>query len=115
MKISIPRLSGGKDPDEIIRKLGRDRFASMLDNSSSETEFALVSARSNFDLGTTRGKSAYANEAVKILSTAKPIERDLYLSRLAEELGIEKGLFRLNLTNITHEKCVAKEIVSLRK
>ena len=97
MKISIPRLSGGKDPDEIIRKLGRDRFASMLDNSSSETEFALVSARSNFDLSTTRGKSSYANEAVKILSNAKPIERDLYLSRLAEELGIEKRALQAQL------------------
>lgn len=115
MKISIPRLSGGKDPDEIIRKLGRDRFASMLDNSSSETEFALVSARSNFDLGTTRGKSAYANEAVKILSTAKPIERDLYLSRLAEELGIEKRALQAQLDEYNARKMRGKRNREFKK
>lgn len=104
MKISIPRLSGGKDPDEIIKKLGRDRFADMLDNSSNETEFALVNARSKFDLSTTSGKSSYANEAVKILSSANPIERDLYLSRLAEELGIEKRAMQAQLDEYIERK-----------
>lgn len=104
MKISIPRLSGGKDPDEIIKKLGRDRFADMLDNSSNETEFALVNARSKFDLSTTSGKSSYANEAVKILSSANRIERDLYLSRLAEELGIEKRAMQAQLDEYIERK-----------
>lgn len=104
VKISIPRLSGGKDPDEIIHKLGKERFASMIENSSSEVEFALVEARSKYDLQTTRGKSLYANDAVKILSTANPIERDLYLSRISEELGIEKKAIQAQLDHFLAEK-----------
>lgn len=97
VKISIPTLSGGKDPDEIIKNLGRARFADMLENSSNEVEFAIMKLRRGFNLQTTQGKSQFASEAVKILANATPIERDLYLSRLADELGIEKRAFQAQL------------------
>lgn len=97
VKISIPTLSGGKDPDEIIRNLGRARFADMLENSSNEVEFAIMKLRRGFNLQTTQGKSQFASEAVKILANATPIERDLYLSRLADELGIEKRALQAQL------------------
>lgn len=97
VKISIPTLSGGKDPDEIIKNFGRARFADMLENSSNEVEFAIMKLRRGFNLQTTQGKSQFASEAVKILANATPIERDLYLSRLADELGIEKRAFQAQL------------------
>ena len=97
IKISIPTLSGGKDPDEIIKNLGRARFADMLENSSNEVEFAIMKLRRGFNLQTTQGKSQFASEAVKILANATPIEQDLYLSRLADELGIEKRAFQAQL------------------
>lgn len=99
IKIRIPKLSGGKDPDEIIRKHGRDRFETMLEGASNEIEFALVSAKSKYDLNTTSGKGDFANEAVKILSKTSPIEQDLYLSRISEELGIEKRALNAQLTD----------------
>ena len=97
VKISIPTLSGGKDPDEIIKNLGRARFADMLENSSNEVEFAIMKLRRSFNLQTTQGKSQFAGEAVKILANATPIEQDLYLSRLADELGIEKRALQAQL------------------
>lgn len=126
IKIRIPKLSGGKDPDEIIRKHGRDRFETMLEGASNEIEFALVSAKSKYDLTTTGGKSDFANEAVKILSNSSPIEQDLYLSRLAEELGIEKRALSAQLSDYKRrsnrykekrqfEKIVDDNIRSIRK
>ncbi|WP_454969343.1 DNA primase [Eubacterium sp.] len=97
IEISIPTLSGGKDPDEIIKNLGRARFADMLENSSNEVEFAIMKLRRGFNLQTTQGKSQFASEAVKILANATPIEQDLYLSRLADELGIEKRALQAQL------------------
>lgn len=97
IKISIPTISGGKDPDEIIKNLGRARFADMLENSSNEVEFAIMKLRRGFNLQTTQGKSQFAGEAVKILANATPIEQDLYLSRLADELGIEKRALQAQL------------------
>lgn len=97
IEISIPTLSGGKDPDEIIKNVGRARFADMLENSSNEVEFAIMKLRRDFNLQTTQGKSQFAGEAVKILANATPIEQDLYLSRLADELGIEKRALQAQL------------------
>lgn len=102
--ISIPTLSGGKDPDEIIKNLGRARFADMLENSSNEVEFAIMKLRKNFNLQTTQGKSQFAGEAVKVLANATPIEQDLYLSRLADELGIEKRAIQAQLSEYVRRR-----------
>ena len=102
--ISIPTLSGGKDPDEIIKNLGRARFADMLENSSNEVEFAIMKLRKNFNLQTTQGKSQFAGEVVKVLANATPIEQDLYLSRIADELGIEKRAIQAQLSEYVRRR-----------
>ena len=38
---------------------------------------------------------------MRILSTATPIEQDIYVSRLAEELGVDKNNIKLQLANYT--------------
>lgn len=95
--INIPTLSGGKDPDEIIKTQGRARFEAMLEEASNKIEFALTQTRKKYNLVTTQGKSQFAAEAVKILYGASPVEQDLYLSRIAEELGIDKRSMQAQL------------------
>lgn len=95
--INIPTLSGGKDPDEIIKTQGRARFEAMLEGASNKIEFALTQLRKKYNLFTTQGKSQFAAEAVKILYGASPVEQDLYLSRIAEELGIDKRSMQAQL------------------
>ncbi len=90
VKIKIPVLSGGKDPDEIIKNLGKERFKGMLEGASNELEFAIVSLKDKYNLNTTQGKIDFINESIKLLVNASPIEQDLYISRLSEELGVEK-------------------------
>ena len=90
IKIKIPILSGGKDPDEIIKNVGRDRFKGMLEGASNEIEFSIVNLRSKHNLNTTQGKIDFLNECIRLLVNVTPIEQDLYISRLAEELGVEK-------------------------
>ncbi len=99
MKIRIPKMEGGKDPDEIIRKYGRNKFAGMLDNASNEIEFQLLSIRSKYNLSTTQGKIDFGNEAIKALCDSSPIEQDLYLSRISEEIGIGKDVLKNQLND----------------
>lgn len=104
INVKIPALVGGKDPDEIIRKYGKDKFKGMLDGASNEIEFAFVKIRQRFDIRTTQGKIDFLNEAIKILTDVSPIEQDLYLSRLAEELGVEKQSIKFQLSNYKKRK-----------
>lgn len=102
--INIPTLSGGKDPDEIIKTQGRARFEAMLDGASNKIEFALTQLRKKYNLVTTQGKSQFAAEAVKILYGASPVEQDLYLSRIAEELGIDKRSMQAQLDEYVRQE-----------
>ena len=97
IKVRIPALTGGKDPDEIIKNQGRDKFEAMLEGASNETEFEILRARNKYNIATTQGKLDFLNECVGILSKAQPIEQDLYISRLAEELGVDKNNIRIQL------------------
>lgn len=90
LKIRIPSLYGGKDPDEIIKNLGADRFRGMIEKSANETEYALLKLRDQFPLETTSGKIQYVNACMRVLADVSPVEQDVYLSRLADELQIEK-------------------------
>ena len=100
VKVRIPALVGGKDPDEIIRTYGRDKFKGMLEGASNETEFRLLALRRQYNLATTQGKIDFIGGALKILATLPPVERDLYVSRLSEELGVERQNMKVQLQDL---------------
>lgn len=104
VKIRVPRFSGGKDPDEIIKKLGRDKFKGMLEGASNDTEFSLLEIREKYDLETTQGKIDFVRDALKIISTLQPVERDLYLTRISNELSIEKASLKAQLQSLIKNK-----------
>lgn len=100
VKVRIPALVGGKDPDEIIRTYGRDKFKGMLDGASNETEFRLLALRRQYNLATTQGKIDFIGGALQILATLPPVEQDLYVSRLSEELGVERQNMKVQLQDL---------------
>lgn len=100
VKVRIPALVGGKDPDEIIRTYGRDKFKRMLEGASNETEFRLLALRRQYNLATTQGKIDFIGGALQILATLPPVEQDLYVSRLSEELGVERQNMKVQLQDL---------------
>ena len=98
IKVRVLSLTGGKDPDEIIKTHGRERFEALINGASNDIEFRLLAARKNFDMQTTDGKLGFLNQAVKILSSVdNAIERDLYISRLSDELSVSKEAIKIQV------------------
>lgn len=92
MKIRVLTLRGGKDPDDIIKKHGRERFQSLLDGAANDTEFKMSAERAKHNIDTTDGRLNYLKAAAGILAEVdSPIEVDLYASNLASEFGVEKS------------------------
>ncbi|MCM1114726.1 MAG: DNA primase [Clostridium sp.] len=98
VKVKIPALVGGKDPDEIIKKYGRDKFKGMLDGASNEIEFKLLDLRRKYNINATQGKIDFLNDAIKVLADVSPIEQDLYLTRLSDELQVDKNSIKIQLS-----------------
>lgn len=91
MEIKVLHLEGGKDPDEIIKNYGAQRFQAIIDGAANDTEYRLLKVRQGIDLATDDGKVKYLSVAAEILAEiGSPVEVDVYASRLAHELGVDK-------------------------
>lgn len=92
VKVRVMHLENGKDPDEIIKTQGREKMQSIIDSALNDTEYVLNRAKSKYDVSTGDGKLGYLNEAVSVLAGIdNAIERDIYTTRLAGELGVERA------------------------
>lgn len=91
--VSVARLKGGKDPDEILKKYGEEYFSNILKSALPYMEFLLEKERENVDIDTMEGKIAYARIATNHLSKViDPLERELYIKKLSKELDISEEL-----------------------
>lgn len=92
VKVSVLSYQGAKDPDEFIKKYGRERFDMLLNGTANPTEFQLKKAKAKYDLRSDDGRLNYIREAIDILTghTVTPTARDVYAGRLAEETGVAK-------------------------
>lgn len=91
IKIRIPSFAYGKDPDEIIKNVGVEKFGGMIEKAMNETEYYILRLRAKYNIATTQGKIDFASAVVPVLAQAEPVERDIYMSRIAEEIGIDKN------------------------
>ncbi|MBQ2903311.1 MAG: DNA primase [Clostridia bacterium] len=88
LKLRVVTMSGGKDADEIIRKHGRERFADLLKEASNKTEYKLLEERNKYNLATDDGKLRFLMAASQVLAGCGSIEREIYATRLSNELGV---------------------------
>ncbi len=95
LKIKVLHLTGGKDPDEIIKNYGVEKMKAIITGAANEIEFALLREQGKYDLQSDDGKRQYLQAAVKVLSNVGAIELEIYASRIADELSISKDVIIL--------------------
>lgn len=104
VKVSVLSYQGAKDPDEFIKKYGRDRFEMILNGTANPTEFQLKKAKAKYDLRSDDGRLNYLQEAIGILTAqgVTPTAQDVYAGRLAEETGVSKQAISAQLKGAVH-------------
>lgn len=89
LDVRVMVLPDGMDPDEFVKKYGRDMFYAQAGKAMQPTEFKLGQIRKEFDLGNMNDKVAYGTKAVDMLKNVKnAIERERYARQVAEETGV---------------------------
>ncbi len=106
--IRVINIPEGKDPDEFLRNKGdkgHDAFKNVIESSGNDVEYRLSKLRNSYNLELTEGKVGYLNGAVKILSSLdNAIERDVYVSKLAKEVGVSPDSVKQQLLKVTRRK-----------
>lgn len=114
VKTKVINLPEGKDPDDIIKKQGKERFRALLESSANDIEYKLSLERQKYDTKTADGKVSFLKAAAAILAVnAGAIERDVYASRLADELEVNKDaiLQQIKGINIKNERIKQKNAI----
>lgn len=108
VKVKVIKLSGGKDPDEIIRVHGKEMFAKLLESADNNTEYRLSAIKDKYNTETPDGKVNFLREASVYLASVDPIERDVYAFKLADELGTSKEAILQQIKQISRREYYKK-------
>ncbi|MBQ3587799.1 MAG: DNA primase [Oscillospiraceae bacterium] len=96
--VQVLSLEGAKDPDEYIKKYGRQRFEMKLEGANTALDFRLMELKKQYDISNPEQRVEYLTKACDILATLKnAIQQDVYCSRLANETDTDKASIKLQL------------------
>ena len=104
----IVRLEENLDPDDYIKKYGKEKFISKLNSPLNVMEFKMNYLKGKHNLNDTVELANYINECIKELNQIDDdILKEITLKKLANEAGINEELLRSKLVT---KKEVKKEI-----
>ncbi len=85
-------LPQGEDPDTLVRHLGKDEFARLVDNAMPLVEFLLATAGEGIDLESLDGKARLSQKAVPMIQRLpKGVFQELVYQELARRTGIARS------------------------
>lgn len=87
-KVRILQIKDGKDPDEFVRKHGKEAFLRLVGDAVPATEFRLALLRGDADLSEDLAVLEYVRRCVPVLRSVSPVEQDIYIRKLATEFGL---------------------------
>ena len=113
LMVRVLDLTPYKDPDEFIKSKGNDgpaAFKALLDKCGNDVEYRLQKLKNAHNIQLTEGKVAFLEEAAKLIATiSSPIERDVYSSKVASELGVDKNAFKQQVSRVSRRGERAEE------
>ena len=106
LNVKVLRLdrSKAKDPDEFLKKYGKDEFMAQLTSAMDCVDFVLTDSLKKYDLNSNADKSNYVNEALNYISKfSTPAEREIYLVELQKIVKIPIDILRNSMLTQTVE------------
>lgn len=101
VKVNVLNIPNAKDPDEFLKKFGSERFQLLLDGCTNALEFEIAKIRGKYDVSTADGKVSFLKEFARLMADIRnPLEREVYLSKTAEELGVATAAINAQITSI---------------
>ncbi len=99
--VRILRLSGAKDPDEYIKKFGKDSFLSVLRESKSSFDYKLDKILSGRDISQPQELIRASGEICSVIAGVySGVEREIYIAAAAKRLGITADSLKTDVERI---------------
>ena len=94
-------LKQAKDPDEYIKKFGKEKFFLEIKKSQNVFDFKLKKLKNKYNLYNSKDsqdKINFLKEVIDILSEiSNPIEREVYISKISHDLDINRDTIAISV------------------
>lgn len=103
--ISIP---GKMDPDEFIRSEGNEKFQNLTNNGvQTPISFILNYFKRNYNLNNEHDQLEFLNQSLhEIVKLQSPVEIDMYVSRVADEMQVSKDAINKELDALRRQMAI---------
>ena len=90
----VLKVTDGKDPDEFIKRNGKNAFIELAEHATAYGDFKLNMVKQRYDTDDEQQRVEFIHDAVKILQEMNPVEADIYIKKLSDEMGISERAIR---------------------
>ena len=98
VNLRVVKLSGGKDPDEILKNLGKEKLQEMIDNAMPYMDFLIEYCQSKYDLENAEQKGKFVKEVLgQIRRLGSGSLFDPYLEKVRDLTKIPLDILRRDI------------------
>lgn len=90
LNVKVLRIEDGKDPDEFIKKHGREAFERLVKKAMPGTEFRLLTLENGYKFDNEDEVLDYISKAIDVLRELSPVEQNMYVKKLAAKFGLSE-------------------------
>ena len=99
VNLKVVKLSGGKDPDEILKNLGSEKLKEMIDNALPYMEYLIGYYKSKYDLDNPEQKGKFVKEILaQIRKLGSPTLFEPYLEQVRDLTKIPLDILRRDIS-----------------
>ena len=105
LEVKVLNMEGAKDPDEYIKKFGKEKFARLLDAGKSGFDFKMDAALRKYDLSIAEDKIKASSEiCAHIAEIYSSVEREVYVAAAAKRLGVTESVLKNDVEMMRRKK-----------
>lgn len=97
MNVKVLHVTDGKDPDEYVKKKGREAFIELTKTALPYADYRIENIKRHVDVSTTEGRVAFLKETINVLKALTPSAADIYIKKIAQDMKMSEGAIRMEL------------------
>jgi len=95
VKVRVLSIPSEKDPDEFIKRNGKQEFLNIADKALPYAAYKLGAIRKRHDISDVEDRVDFIKEAVRFLKTLSPVEAETYIKIIAADTKISETAITL--------------------
>ncbi len=95
LDVKVLHVDDGKDPDEYIKKHGKDEFLNLVRTKAlPDVEYKMSLIARKYDVRKTEESIKFFRAAAGVLRTLPPVEAEIYIKNISSKYGMSEGALR---------------------